>query len=191
MEMETRASVENQSLVQFPVGATVIYGLLGHCTVVAIETKNVGGNSISFYKLEVQKSNLSRSQRHEPAVWIPMDSAKSRGLRSAMNAEAAAQAMSFLMSREYFFSLQDPWSTVHPKLENVIRSEGGAGLAKVASYLAVLKRRQIVSPPEVNRFYEGVLKLLLRELSSVLGETHKTLEEKIQRGVRQKLILDQ
>ena len=67
-------------------------------------------------------------------------------------------------------------------------SEGGPGLAKALSFLHVLKRKQIVASPEVSRMYEMVSKLLIRELADATGETPRNIEDKIARGMRQKLI---
>jgi RNA polymerase-interacting CarD/CdnL/TRCF family regulator len=188
------ASMETQnqpvSETSFGPGSQVIYGLIGRCSIVAIETRQIGGESISFYKLEVSKPALSRSTKPEPAIWLPVNSARERGLRSPINSADSANVMAILSSREYYFSLDESWSAVQPKLETCIRSEGAIGLAKVASYLHVLKKREVNVLPEVNRYIENVHKHLFRELSEVTGETIRVLEEKAAKGFRQKLLPD-
>ena len=106
---------------------------------------------------------------------------------SAQDAEAVLQVLS---SREYFFQANEAWSSVLPKLESAIRTEGAIGMAKVISYLFVLKRKQVVPAPEVSRLYENVNRLLLRELSEVLNKPARALEEQITKGFRQKLLPD-
>ena len=172
----------------FQPGTPVIYAMHGKCAVVGIETRQTGGESIQYYKLEIQKSPLSRSSRQEPAIWVPVSSAKERGLRIPMAAEDSEAVFKTINNREYYYPLNESWNALQPKLESSIRNEGGVGLAKVLSYLHVLKRKQIVPTPEVARMYETVSKLLIRELHEATGETARNLEDKIARGMRQKLI---
>jgi RNA polymerase-interacting CarD/CdnL/TRCF family regulator len=175
---------------EFVPGSSVIYAMHGRCNVLGTETRSLGGESIRFYKLEVKKSTLSRSTRQEPAIWVPIANAKDRGLRAPMTKAEAEEAMRTLSSREYFFKTNESWSSVQPKLETTIRIEGGIGLAKVASFLFVLKRKQVVPSPEVVKLQEIVHKLLFRELSEALEEPVKILEEKTKKGFRSKLIPD-
>jgi RNA polymerase-interacting CarD/CdnL/TRCF family regulator len=175
---------------EFAPQSTVIYALHGKCLITGIESRTIGAETLRFYKLEVQKSALSRSQRQEPAIWVPVNSAKDQGLRAPMTAEEAETVLRTLSSREYFFQINESWSAILPKLETSIRIEGGIGMAKVLSYLFVLKRKQVVPTPEVSRFYESVSRLLLRELSEILGKPIRTLEDQIARGFRQKLLPD-
>jgi RNA polymerase-interacting CarD/CdnL/TRCF family regulator len=100
----------------------------------------------------------------------------------------AEKVYAIINSREYYFPLDDAWSASQPKLEATIREEGAVGLAKAISFLHVLKRKQIVVSSEVNRLYETVGKLLLRELSEATGEPARAIEDKIARSLRQKLI---
>ncbi len=172
----------------FQPGSPVIYAMHGKCAVISVETRQTSGESIEYYKLEIQKSPLSRSTRQEPAIWVPVSSARERGLRSPMASEDAEAVFKLINSREYYFPLNDPWSSIQPKLEAAIRGEGGFGLAKALSYLHVLKRKQIVASPEVARMYETVSRLLIRELAEATGETPRSIEDKIARGMRQKLV---
>ena len=178
------------NLKHYAPGTSVIYSLHGRCTVLAVETKKMGDESILFYKLEIQKTGSSHTTKQEPAIWLPVASAKERGLRLPMYLEIAEAALALLASREYYFQTNEPWSTVHPKLEACIRNEGGQGLAKVVSFLFVLKRKQVILPTETAKFYETVNKLLLRELSLALGESIRVLEEKINKSLKHKLIPD-
>lgn len=187
--MDTQAQAE-VTQNEFLPGSLVIYGMHGKCNVACTETRTMGGKQIRFYKLEIKKSAFSRSSRQDPAIWVPVTTAKDLGLRTPMNREEAEEAVRILSSREYYFKINDPWSTVQPQLEVLIRVEGGIGLAKAASYLYVLKRRQVVPTTEVTKFQEAVQKLLFRELSEALGEHIRDLEVKITKAFRAKLIPD-
>jgi RNA polymerase-interacting CarD/CdnL/TRCF family regulator len=173
----------------FEPGTSVIYGMHGKCAVVSIETRQAGGESSIYYKLEMQKSPLSRSVRQEPAIWVPVASARERGLRSPLQTSEEAEAVyKITQSREYYFQINEAWSVINPKLEAAIRNEGATGLAKVLSFVHVLKRKQVVASPEVNRLYETVSKLLIRELHDATNAPTRDIEDRIAKGLRQKLI---
>jgi len=174
----------------FPSGSTVIYGLQGKCTVKSIENRMIDGKQVSFYKLEVQKSAFCRSTRQEPAIWVPLNQAKENGLRAPIQATETDGIFKILDNREYYFQVNEPWANIQPKLEATIRNEGCAGLAKVASYLYVLKRKQIIPSPAVARMIETVNKLLLRELSDCLGQPIRNLEARMSKSLRHKLLPD-
>ncbi len=174
----------------FSEGTTVVYGQHGKCVVRAIDVREVGGESQSYYKLEVVKSALSRSQRLEPAIWVPVRTAGERGLRLPLSSEKTAEVLALIESREYFFSAQESWASVAPKLDQAIRLEGAIGLAKVASYLYVMKRKQIVPTPEIQKLQESVNKALLRELSEALNEPIRAIEDRLAKLLRHKMLPD-
>ncbi|MBL7716868.1 MAG: hypothetical protein JNL01_15485 [Bdellovibrionales bacterium] len=180
--------MESSSHPTFETGATVIYALHGKCKVVGIEERTVAGQTIPFYKLEIQKSALSRSARQEPAIWLPVKTAPSRGLRAPMDAAVAEAALEVLSSREFYFPLNETWNKMLPQLEACMNREGSIGIAKVASYLHVLKKKQVVFAPEVARFSEQVWKTISREVSDALGISLKMVEERIEKGLRHKLL---
>ena len=175
---------------EFPPGTPVIYAMHGKCQILGTETRSLDGQSIRFYKLEITKSTYSRSSRQDPAIWVPVLTAKGLGLREPMTKGEAEGAMGVLFTREYYFRPNDSWTSLLPQLEASIRSEGGIGLAKVASFLYVLKRKQIVPTPEVLKLQEAIHKLLFKELSEALGEPSRDLELKVAKGLKSKLLPD-
>ncbi|MBI2712628.1 MAG: hypothetical protein HYX41_07235 [Bdellovibrio sp.] len=187
--MDTQAHPERADS-EFQPGANVIYAMHGKCRVLQTETRSMNGETIRFYKLEISRSSFSRSNRTEPAIWVPVANARDLGMRAPMTHEEAETAMKLLLSREYFFDPHDPWSLVQPQLEHSIRVEGGLGLAKVASFLHVLKKKQIVPTPEVTKLQESTQKLLFRELSEALNVQIRTIEERVTKGFKSKLIPD-
>jgi RNA polymerase-interacting CarD/CdnL/TRCF family regulator len=180
----------NKKGALFTPGTPVIYAMHGRCKVIGTESRSVDQDTLLFYKLELKKLGFSRSGRQEPAIWVPVATAKEKGLRLPMSRSEADTAMKVLSSREYYFKLNQPWPVVQTQLETTIRLEGGIGLAKVASYLFVLRRKQIVPTAEVAKLQEAVHRLLFRELSDSLEEPSRTLEEKVSKGFRSKLLPD-
>lgn len=187
--MDTQTPIE-MPISEFSAGSTVIYAMHGKCSILGKETRTLGGKPVEFYRLKLKKASPAKSQKQEAAIWVPIANAKDQGLRLPMTQEGAQEALKVLMSREYYFKLNEHWGIVQPLLEKAIRTEGGVGLAKVVSYLHVLKKRQFSSNPEINKLQETVNKLLFRELSDVLGEPVKALEDKVSRGMRSKTLLD-
>lgn len=186
--METRNDLTESQ--EFQDGSPVIYGLHGKCFVSGTELRSLAGQTIQFYRLEMKKTPLSKTMRQDMAIWVPVSSAKEKGLRQPMNKMEAEEALKILGSREYYFKASEPWNTALPKLEACIRNEGGIGLAKVASYLHVIKKRQVVPSTEINKFQDTVHRLLFRELSEALNESSKVLEERITKGFRVKMAPD-
>lgn len=189
--METTRLPEsvNRFTSRFEPGTTVIYPLHGKCTLIAVEERKIGQETVSFYKLEIQRSSFSRSTRQEPAIWVPVQSAKERGLRMPIGPQDVPSLMSILNDREYFFDIHENWNTLSSKLEACIRLEGAAGLAKVVSALHVLRKKQVIASTEVNRMFESAQKALLREISDATGETLRELEVKFAKALKNKTLL--
>lgn len=195
METNPVTSTSDNVVPQFSPGTTVIYGLHGRCKVSAIETRSIGGTEARFYRLEVQKLGIIKNPAHtkkpDPAIWVPVSTAQSLGLRLPISQTESENIFSILGNKEYYFPLNEEFSTIQPKVEAMIRNEGGAGLAKAVSYLFTLKKRQIVPSSEVTKMYDSVSKMLYRELSEALGgETIRSLDERITKMMRPKLSPD-
>lgn len=172
-------------------GDLVVYGMHGKCKVVAIESRTVGSETLTFYKLEPVKNWIAKPARKEPAIWVPVKSAVAQGLRNPLQTDQLEEIHSILSSREYFFTGTDPWHTTQSKLESTIRSEGAVGLAKAVSFLFVLRKRVAVPSSDMNKFWELCLRLLLREICDITQETSKVAEERITKLMRSKLLPDQ
>lgn len=173
------------------VGSQVTYGLHGKCTVTAVEERKLSGEAVAFYRLEMVRHPSARAQRPEPAIWIPVASAAQSGLRPMMDSATAAEVMSILSNREYYFDLQLPWTKAQQVLEKAIAREGAIGLAQALSYLYGIKRREVVFSPEVGRFAERVMKQILRELAEAQAALIKEIEISVNKALRAKLLPDQ
>lgn len=171
----------------FQIGDSVIYGIHGRCTLLAVETRTVGNQAVKFYKLEPQKSPLSRSKKKEPAIWLPVESAEQRGLRHPMDQAAAQAALALIESKDSFFDEDEGLVKVQPQLDETIRAEGGNGLAKVSSFLYCLKKQQAVPTSSLLRYEEQINRLLMKELADALDLAPRDLQERITKGMRQKL----
>lgn len=180
-------STRSSESPSFEVGDTVIYSTHGRCTVEAVEVRNIAGQSAHFYKLEKVKSPLSRSKKQEAAIWIPVASATSKGLRPVADSPNAKEALEILASREFYFPLDLSWAETQKLLETSICNEGLPGLAKAISFINVLRSRKLVLAPEQTRFYEMIHRAFTREVSEVLQLSLRQIDQLIEKGLKNKL----
>lgn len=176
---------------EIQIGTHVIYGLHGKCNVIGIEERIVSGSAVRFYRLEPIRNNPVKTQKVEPAIWIPVQSAKGRGLRAPINQDQSTEIFAILNNKDHYFNTADNWSVAYPKLETAVRTEGAMGLAKVLSYLHMLKKKHVVLPTEIARFYETITKLLFRELGDSLTCSMREIEERVNKALKNKQTLDQ
>ncbi len=174
----------------FTIGEEVSYGLHGKCVITGIEKKDVAGNSLSFYQVRAIKNPIAAKMqtpsKGEAAILVPTSSAGASGLRKLMTKEEAESALRLISEPDYHFELRQPWLTKQKTLEDVIRKEGGIGLAKVIGHLYILMSHDIVPPSPVNKLYESCIKIFTRELADAIGSTAKDVEPVLQRALRTK-----
>ncbi len=191
--MESQLSLEpnTRASAPFSVGSEVIYGLHGKCMIMAIEERTISGASVPFYRLEIQRSPLSRSARQTPAIWVPMQTAAKSGLRMQATREDAEAALAILLGREYYLPLQTEWKTASIQLEKLIELEGILGLAKAFSYLYTLRKKNATLLTEPQKMFDQLQKALLKELSETLELAPRDLEDRLSKGMRAKTALEQ
>lgn len=190
MESTSHQPLQTPSSQDFQEGNQVIYGLHGRCLISKIMTKQVAGQSIRFYKLDLQKPTLSRSKKKEPSIWLPLNQARKNGLRHIMSPKEIKKVREILSNREYYFSIATPWHEMQPELEQTIFREGSQGLAKVVSYLYVLKQKSIVPPQTISKFDETVRRCLIREIAEIEDQPLKNIETEFDQLMKHKLLPD-
>lgn len=179
---------------EFQTGSEVIYGLHGRCAITSIETKQVGGENISFYRLEplIKNPIVKTTTKKDRAILLPVAGARKRGLRHPIGAQTDVDSIhEILGNKETYFELDAHWREVLPKLEACINAEGAIGLAKVLSFVHVRRAHHVVPPSDLVKFHESIQKLLAREISEVVGQTVGVVEEDIDRRLKAKLRPDQ
>lgn len=180
-----------KSLDLFPIDAPLVYGLLGRCSLVSIETRKLNGEEIPFYKIVLQKmSPIKTTRPNEAIILVPVESARQRGLRPVISKDQVEDVLAIVGSREFYFSTDERWDLLQKTLEKAINEEGIIGLAKALSCLYVIKKRSVVASSEISKFYESVERVLLRELAEVLEEPIKSVEEKVHKLLLHKLLPD-
>ena len=173
----------------FKVGDEVSYGIHGKCVVTAIETKTLGDKVVRFYQIKALRNPLAPKvvAKNTPAILIPISSAESNGLRNPMNKEQADLVLRTLADPDYHFNLNESWGLKQKVLEEALRKEGAIGLAKVVGHLHYIMKKDAAPRGEVLRFYESVLKHLVRELGDSLDIQSRDAENLIFKALRSKL----
>lgn len=191
METSVYANPSATESGSLTAGSSVVYGLHGKCTILSVDTRTIGGQSVAFYRLEVQKSALSRSTRQEPHIFVPVATARQNGLRPLLEGAQIPEVIAVLASREFYFDLSLTWSKAQHLLERTIAQEGAVGLAKALSYVTGIKKREVILSPETARFADTVSKQLLRELSDTQGIALRDVEVQVNKALKNKLLRDQ
>lgn len=176
----------------YKVGDEVSYGLHGKCVITAIETKELPAGSVNFYQIKTIKNPITAKNpnRKDGNILVPVDSARSKGLRSLMTKFEAETTLKLLSEPDYHFEMSESWVSKQKTLEEAIRREGPIGFAKVVGHLYVMIKRDAVPPSDVLRFYENVYRIFARELSESLGLTSKEIEPILAKALKTKLSYD-
>ncbi|MGE4233855.1 MAG: CarD family transcriptional regulator [Bacteriovoracia bacterium] len=172
----------------YKVGDKVSYGLHGTCLITAIEVKELTDGPVEFYQIKAVRNTIGNKgfTLKDTNILIPVASADTKGLRPLMTKEECEQILRVLEDPEYYFELEETWVSKQKKLEEVLRKEGFLGLAKVVGHLFVVMSLDAVPSSEVVRFYDTVFKVLVREISDVMGLTIKETDTLVTKALRNK-----
>jgi RNA polymerase-interacting CarD/CdnL/TRCF family regulator len=180
--------MSSTSSQEFEIGQVVIYGVHGKCLIKTIESRSMNGQNVSFYKLEIAKQSAMKKQ--DSFIFVPVSSAKQRGLRIPANEDTSQKILHILSDPEYFFEMSRNWQQTFQKLKLAIETEGAIGLAKVINFLHAMKKKQSNLSADIIKFEAQVFKQLVRELAESLEEPSLKIEEKIESIFKTKQIQD-
>ena len=110
-------------------------------------------------KIQTARIHYSSSRGQRP----------NQGITSFDDKAEAETAFKLLADGDYHFEMTETWVSKQKTLEEALRTEGPAGLAKVVGHLYVMIKRDAVPPSDVVRFFENVYKIFARELADSLG----------------------
>jgi len=193
--METTTNIERPSQTEkkagttsdFQIGQAVVYGINGRCKIVGIEKMTVGGETKTYFKLEPQKLGpIQKTPKKQTSIWIPVETAKTRGLRTAATEEIATEVLEILKSKDTYFTLDEPFHKTQPQLDQIMIDEGAKGMAKAVSYIAGLKAKSNSIAPDAAKMYDAIYGVLIRELSEKLQMTLGQIELDIQKPLELK-----
>src|SRR5579872_483514 len=155
----------------FVVGDKAVHPAHGVGEVTAIEKREIGGTSNTFYILRILDNGMK--------VMVPTSAATQVGLRGIMSDKDANAILSTMRAREVAVDVQ-PWSRRFRVYTEMIKSGSPVEIAKVLRDMNRLKFDKELSFGE-RRLLDQAKSLLLKELSIAKKKTEAEMSEEIAR----------
>jgi len=147
----------------FKIGDLAVYPAQGVGVIEAIENREVGGNKQLFYIMKIMGNGMK--------IMIPMDSAKSVGLREVIHKREIAKVYAILRNKDVTIDKQT-WNKRYREYLEKIKTGSVFEIARVLRDLFILKSDKNLSFGE-RKMMDTAKSLLIKEISvaSNVGET--------------------
>lgn len=156
--------------VNFEVGDKCVHPAHGVGEVTAVEKRELGGSTGTFYVLRILDNGMK--------VMVPTAAAAQVGLREIMSAKDADSILDTMRAREVAVDVQ-PWSRRFRIYTEMIKSKSPTEVAKVLRDMHRLKFDKDLSFGE-RRLLDQAKSLLMKELSLAKRLTEAQLEAEVQ-----------
>jgi len=155
------------------VGNKVVYPTQGPCLIGGIVKKVIGGTPTSFYQLAIMDDSGN-------ALFVPIDKVSSLGIRQLM---AKSEIPKLLGHLKKVTVTEKNWK--QRVIDNVkLLSSGSAfDLAEIVESLTELNETKVLSPRD-KQILERAKKILVCEISEVMGETKRVAEEQVDEALK-------
>jgi CarD family transcriptional regulator len=153
----------------FKVGELAVYPAQGVGVIEAIEEREMMGNIQSFYIMKILGSNMK--------IMIPLDSAKSVGLRGVISAREIPKIYEILKDKDITIDKQT-WNKRYRDYLEKIKTGSVYEVARVLRDLCILKLDKDLSFGE-RKMMDTARNLLIKEISVV----SKSDESKIEKAI--------
>ncbi len=155
------------------VGSKVVYPCQGPCLVSASVKRVVAGEPRSFYHLIVLNDSGGE-------LFVPVDKAQTNGIRPlALNSDVPMLLGQLINTAE----LTMEWKQRASDIQRLFTSGSAIDLAKIVGALTESSKTKALSPRE-NWTLVRARKLLVCEISEVMGETRNTAEEQVDQALK-------
>lgn len=155
---------------KFEPGDVAVHPSHGLGEVLAIESKDAGGQKVAFYVLRIRETGAK--------IMVAVDAAASVGLRPVMSASAAAEVLDVLRAPEVATNAQ-PWTRRHRIYTEMLKSGTPDAIAKVLRDMSRLRHDKDLSFAE-RKLLDQAKGLLLAELSAATGTPRDVLEKDLE-----------
>ena len=155
----------------FKVGDKAVYPAQGVAEVISIEEKDIAGNRLRFYVLRILDTNRK--------IMVPVNNAKSVGLRRPISEEEIEEIFAILRERTIAFDNQT-WNRRYRGFMDKIKTGSVFDVAEVMRDLYRLKAEKSLSFGE-RRMLETARALIVKEIAV----TREKSEEKIQAEIEE------
>ena len=154
------------------VGTKVMYPSQGPCLIGPIVSKDISGSLVNFYRLALLDGSGGE-------LFVPVEKIQSIGLRPLLEKSEIPKLLDQLMTTG--LTVKD-WKQRMQNNMKLLISSSPFDLAVVVESLTHLNECRSLSFRE-NRILEKAKKLLVCEVSEVLGDTRIAAEEQINRAL--------
>jgi CarD family transcriptional regulator len=155
----------------FKVGDKAVYPAQGVAEVISIEEKDIAGNRLKFYVLRILDTNRK--------IMVPVNNAKSVGLRRPISEEEIEEIFAILRERTIAFDNQT-WNRRYRGFMDKIKTGSVFDVAEVMRDLYRLKAEKSLSFGE-RRMLETARALIVKEIAV----TREKSEEKVQAEIEE------
>ena len=154
---------------QFSVGDKTVYPVHGVAEVVALESRDIGGNKTSVYILKILDTGLK--------IMVPTINAGSVGLRDLITSKQVKEVYSILKSRDIPRDTQT-WNRRYREYMEKIKTGSVFEIAEVLRDLSVLRLTKDLSFGE-RKMLDTARGLLTKELALAKGVTEDKIVAEI------------
>ena len=154
-------------------GNKVIYPYQGPCLIGPVIKKVIDGSPISFYRLALLDDSGGE-------LFVPVDKVQSIGIRPLLNRSDIPKLLDLLKEPS---GADKDWRQRADDNFKLLTSGSTFDLAEVVKSLTRLGRKRELSFRE-SQTLEKARKLLIGEISEVMGETKRAAEEQIDEALR-------
>ena len=151
----------------FKIGDLAVYPAQGVGVIEAIENREVGGNKQLFYIMKIMGNGMK--------IMIPMDSAKSVGLREVIHKREIAKVYAILRNKDVTIDKQT-WNKRYREYLEKIKTGSVFEIARVLRDLFILKSDKNLSFGE-RKMMDTAKSLLIKEISVASNAEETKIEE--------------
>jgi CarD family transcriptional regulator len=162
-----------ENRVILTIGNKVIYPYQGPCLIGPVIKKVIDGRPISFYRLALLDDSGGE-------LFVPVDKVQSIGIRPLLNRSDIPKLLDLLKEPS---GADKDWKQRADDNFKLLTSGSAFDLAEVVKSLTKLGRKRELSFRE-SQTLEKARKLLIGEISEVMGETKSAAEEQIDEALR-------
>jgi CarD family transcriptional regulator len=145
--------------LQFTVGDKAVYPVHGVAEVVALESRDIGGNATNVYILKILDTGLK--------IMVPTINAGTVGLRDLITAKEVKEVLTILKSRDIPRDTQT-WNRRYREYMEKIKTGSVFEIAEVMRDLSVLRATKDLSFGE-RKMLDTARGLLIKELAIAKG----------------------
>jgi CarD family transcriptional regulator, regulator of rRNA transcription len=155
------------------VGNKVVYPNQGPCLIGAVVNKVIGGRPTSFYRLVIMDDSGD-------TLFVPLDKITTLGIRQLMAKSEIPRLLSHLKKGAV---TEKNWKQRALDNAKLLSSGSAFDLAEVVESLTELSATRALLPRD-RQILERAKKILICEISEVMGETRSAAEEQVDEALK-------